>query len=125
MDISARVESLYWNLITNDMATTKKIIGKVPVYRGEFVLGKPYYKHNIVTMLGSSFISLVDGNVNIPCSVVNASFVLGEGWSFLADASYSYLKSLKEVDIPQEEFDDMMSAGTLDITKDYYTYEEE
>lgn len=107
------------------MATTKKIIGKVPVYRGDFVLGKTYYKHNIVTMLGSSFISLADENTNIPCNVVNDSFVLGEGWSFLADASYSYLKSIKEVDIPQEEFDAMMEAGTLDITKEYYTFEEE
>lgn len=107
------------------MATTKKIIGRVPVFRDEFVLGKTYYKHNIVTYLGSSFISLVDGNVRVPCSVVNNSFVLNEGWGFLADASYSYLKSLKEVDIPQEEFDAMMEAGTLDITKEYYTYEEE
>lgn len=107
------------------MATTKKIIGKVPVYRGEFVLGKTYYKQNIVTMLGSSFISLVDGNVNIPCSVVDGSFVLGEGWGFLADASYSYLEKQKEVDIPQEVFDAMMEAGTLDITKEYYTFEEE
>lgn len=107
------------------MATTKKIIGKVPMFRGEFVLGKTYYKQNIVTMLGSSFISLVDENVNVPCSVVDNSFVLGEGWGFLADASYSYLDKQKEVDIPQEEFDAMMNAGTLDTTKEYYTYEEE
>lgn len=107
------------------MATTKKIIGKVPTFRGEFVLGKTYYKQNIVTMLGSSFICLVDGNVNIPCSVVDDSFVLGEGWGFLADASYSYLEKEKEVDIPQNVFDAMMEAGTLDTTKEYYTYEEE
>lgn len=105
------------------MATTKKIIGKVPTFRGEFVLGKTYYKQNIVTMLGSSFISLVDGNIHIPCSVVDGSFVLGEGWGFLADASYSYLKSLKEVDISQEEFDALQESGNLDPSKTYYIYE--
>lgn len=105
------------------MATTKKIIGKVPVFRGEFVLGKTYYKQNIVTMLGSSFISLVDGNVNIPCTVVNNSFVLNEGWSFLADASYSYLKESSEVDISQEEFEALQESGQLDESKTYYIYE--
>ena len=104
------------------MATTKKIIGKVPVYRGEFELGKTYSKHNIVTMLGSSFISLVDGNVNFPCTVVNNSFVLNEGWSFLADASYSYLKESSEVDISQEEFEALQESGQLDESKTYYIY---
>ena len=31
----------------------------------------------------------------------------------------------KEVDIPQGEFDAMMESGTLDITKEYYTFEDE
>lgn len=105
------------------MATTKKIIGKVPVYRGEFELGKTYSKHNIVTMLGSSFISLVDGNTNLPCTVVTGSFVLCEGWGFLADASYSYLENQKEVDISQEEFDALQKSGELDESKTYYIYE--
>ena len=105
------------------MATTKKIIGKVPVYRGDFVLGKTYYKHNIVTYLGSSFISLVDENVSVPCSVVNNSFVLNEGWGFLADASYSYLKESSEVDISQEEFEALQESGQLDESKTYYIYE--
>lgn len=30
----------------------------------------------------------------------------------------------KEVDILQSTFDEMMEKGTLDTTKDYYTYEE-
>lgn len=105
------------------MATTKKIIGRVPVFRGEFVLGKTYYKHNIVTYLGSSFISLVDGNVRVPCSVVNNSFVLKKGWGFLADASYSYLKESSEVDISQEEFEALQESGQLDESKTYYIYE--
>lgn len=105
------------------MATTKKIIGRVPVFRDEFVLGKTYYKHNIVTYLGSSFISLVDGNVRVPCSVVNNSFVLNEGWGFFADASYSYLKESSEVDISQEEFEALQESGQLDESKTYYIYE--
>lgn len=31
----------------------------------------------------------------------------------------------KEVDLPQGEFDAMMESGTLDITKEYYTFEDE
>jgi hypothetical protein len=93
------------------------------VYRGEFELGKNYSKHNIVTMLGSSFISLVDGNMNIPSSVVDNSFILGEGWGFFADASYAYLKERSEVDISQEEFEALQESGQLDESKTYYIYE--
>lgn len=107
------------------MSTTKKIIGRVPVFRGAYEQGREYHKHNIVSHLGSSFVSLVDENKNEPCMVKNNAFVLNEGWAFLADASFSYLKKLNEVDIPQDEFDEMKNTGTLDITKEYYTYEEE
>lgn len=105
------------------MATTKKIIGQVPVYRGAFELGKPYFKHNIVTFLGSSFISLVDDNTNTPATIENDSFVLGEGWAFLADASYAYLKERSEVDISQEDFEALQASGLLDENKTYYIYE--
>lgn len=107
------------------MATTKKIIGQVPIYRGEYESDKTYHKHNIITMFGSSFISLINDNTYVPCSIINNSFVLGEGWEFLVDASYSYLEREKEVDIPQDVFDAMMEAGTLNTSKEYYTYEEE
>ena len=50
---------------------------------------------------------------------------MNEGWIFLVDNSEFYFYKNKEVDILQDEFDAMMNAGTLDITKEYYTYEEE
>lgn len=107
------------------MATTKKIIGSVPTTRGEYKEGEKYYKQNIVAYLGSAFISTIDENMSVPCVVQNGKFVLNEGWAFLVDNSEFYFYKEKEVDIPQEEFDAMMDAGTLDTTKEYYTYEEE
>ena len=107
------------------MATQKRTIGKLPVFRGEFVQGTVYSRLNIVTYLGSSFISQVDANEAVPCVVENDAFKLSYGWAFFADASASYLWKQTEVDIPQQEFDDRLEAGELDVTKRYYTYEEE
>ena len=107
------------------MATQKRTIGKLPVYRGGYVPGVAYSRLNIVTYLGSSFISLMDDNDSVPCVVENDAFVLSYGWDFFADASAAYLLEQRNVDLPQDEFDDRMEAGALDITKNYYTYEEE
>lgn len=104
------------------MATTKKLIGKVPVYRGQFVESKVYYMYNIVTYLGSSFICLEDNVTNFPCSIQNDKFIVDNKWSFFSDSSNSYLLPLKDVDISQTEFDDIPEEE-LDITKTYYIYE--
>ena len=72
------------------MATQKRIIGKLPVYRGAYVEGMIYYRFNIVSYLGSSFISEIDENTEVPCRVEGEEFVLSAGWSFFADASESY-----------------------------------
>jgi hypothetical protein len=106
------------------MATTKKIIGSVPTTRGEYKEGEKYYKQNIVSYLGSAFISTIDENMSVPCVVQNGKFVLNEGWAFLVDNSEFYFYKDKEVDLTQDEFDRRKEEGSLDITKDYYTYEE-
>lgn len=107
------------------MATQKRTIGKLPVYKGGVVEGNSYSRLNIVTYLGSSFISQVDGNTAVPCVVDEDAFVLSYGWAFFADASAAYLWKQTEVDLPQEEFEAKLDAGELDATKRYYTYEEE
>jgi hypothetical protein len=107
------------------MATPKRTIGKLPVYRGTYTENQVYSKFNIVTYLGSTFICTVDANENVPCTIENNSFVLSYGWSFMADNSYSYLMEQKQEFITQNEFDQLEEMGLLDPTKDYYTYEEE
>ena len=107
------------------MATQKRTIGKLPVYREEYKEGVSYSRLNIVTYMGSSFISNLDGNTAVPCVVENGMFKVSYGWSFFADASAAYLWKQTEVDLPQEEFDAMKEAGELDVNKRYYTYEEE
>ena len=95
------------------------------MYRGEYEPGKAYSRLNIVSYLGSSFISLMDANDSVPCVVENDGFVLSYGWSFVADASAAYLWKQTEVDLPQSEFEARLEAGELDVTKRYYTYEED
>ena len=106
------------------MATAKKIIGSVPTTRGEYKEGEEYYKQNIVSYLGSAFVSTMDENTSVPCIIQDGKFVLQEGWAFLVDNSETYFLKEKEVDLSQELFDQMREEGSLDITKDYYTYEE-
>lgn len=81
------------------MATQKKIIGKLPVFRGEYNKSVVYYKHNIVTYLGSSFISTKDENMSVPCSVGDKKFILSSGWAFFSDSSEAYFMD--------ERFDEM------------------
>ena len=106
------------------MTTTKKIIGSVPVNRGKYDANTKYYKQNIVQYLGSVFISAIDENTSVPCIIQDGNFILQEGWAFFVDNSETYFLKEKEVDLSQELFDQMREEGTLDITKDYYTYEE-
>lgn len=107
------------------MATQKRTIGKLPVYRGDYVEGTSYSRLNIVTYLGSAFISNVDGNTAVPCVVEGDEFVVSYGWGFFADASAAYLWKQTEVDLPQSEFEAKLDRNELDTTKRYYTYEEE
>lgn len=104
------------------MTTTKRVIGKVPIFRGTYEEGKEYFKYNIVTWMGSSFISLEDKNANVPATIENDSFVLGEGWDFIADASNAYILPMKDVDISQDVFDNIPESE-LDPNKTYYIYE--
>lgn len=98
---------------------------KVPTFKNEFIQGFAYSRMDIVTYLGSSFISMVDSNMLVPCVVEGDTFKVSNGWSFFADASAAYLFGQTEVDLSQDEFNAMLEAGELDVTKRYYIYEEE
>ncbi len=107
------------------MATVRKKIGRVPVYRGEYDSNKSYSMHNIVSYLNSSFISTVDGNTSAPCTVDGGNLVLNNGWQFMADSSYAYkLVDSMEEDISEAEFNRLKEEGKLDPNKRYYIYEE-
>lgn len=107
------------------MATVRKTIGRVPVYRGDYKSGTTYYMHNIVSYMGSSFVCVAESTTIIPCVESNGELVLNNGWNFLADASIgAKMLEAKEEDIQKEEFDAMKEAGTLDPNKRYYIYEE-
>lgn len=107
------------------MATVKKKIGRVPVYRGVYQVGKSYSMHNIVSYMNSSFVSERDGNTNPPCVEENGNLILSDGWQFLADSSYAYkLVDNMEEDISEAEFNRLKEEGKLDPNKRYYIYEE-
>lgn len=72
------------------MATQKRTIGKLPVFRKEYEEGLSYSRLNIVTYLGSCFISDIDSNTSVPCVVEGRRFILSPGWSSFTDASASY-----------------------------------
>lgn len=107
------------------MSTTKKVIGRIPIYRGKYNNDEMYHIQNIVTYLGSAFISKIDNNRTVPCIVENNRFVLQNGWDFFADASSSYLLNESEIDIPESTYIYLRDNGLLDITKKYYVYEDE
>lgn len=51
------------------MANVTKLIGRVPVPRGEYQAGSTYYKYNLVQYDGSTYMSLTDGNTTAPATV--------------------------------------------------------
>ena len=70
------------------MTNVKKIIGKVPVPRGEYKSGTVYYKYNLVTLYSSTFMSLVDNNSAAPATLDgDGNLIVNENWTVYADGS--------------------------------------
>lgn len=73
------------------MATTKKKIGKAPFPRGEYAAGTTYYRYNLVSRYGSTYICMVDSTTTPPATLgTDGKPVLGAGWKYFADASAAY-----------------------------------
>lgn len=51
------------------MGTTKLIIGKIPISKGEYQEGTAYQRLNQVTMLGSTYQSKIDDNTSAPAQM--------------------------------------------------------
>ena len=70
------------------MANVTKLIGRVPVPRGEYQAGRTYYKYNLVQYEGSTYMSLTDGNTAAPATVgEDGRTTVGENWQVWSDAS--------------------------------------
>ena len=70
------------------MANVTKLIGRVPVPRGEYQAGSTYYKYNLVQYDGSTYMSLTDGNTAAPATVGDdGRTTVGENWQVWSDAS--------------------------------------
>lgn len=73
------------------MATTKKIIGRVPVPRSEYAAGTTYYLYNLVSRYGSTYICMVDSTTTPPATLgSDGKPVVGAGWKYFADCSAAY-----------------------------------
>lgn len=67
------------------MATTTKTIGRVPYNRGNWNAQTTYYKQNVVSHNGSSFIATVDSPSTEPTAeYTDGQWVVATGWQLLA-----------------------------------------
>ena len=76
------------------MAENRLIIGSLPVMRGAYDAGVSYYRDNQVTMYGSTFQSLADGNVGFPPAELRADgkvyAINTDKWIITANAIEAY-----------------------------------
>ena len=88
------------------MATQKKVLGKLPVPRGEYVAGTGYGKYNLVTLYGSTYMSKEDSNNTPPATLSdNGKVVVNtEKWKVFADASLSYESGQKITNTGVEDY---------------------
>lgn len=88
------------------MATQKKVIGKLPVARGEYVEGTSYGKYNLVTKYGSTYMSKEDNNNTSPATLSDSGKVIvnTEKWETYADASLSYESGQKIANTGVEDY---------------------
>ena len=68
------------------MANQRKIIGRIPVYRGEWTIdNSPYHKLNDVTLYGCTFRSKIESNSYPPATIgSNGELVVNENWSLIS-----------------------------------------
>lgn len=67
------------------MATVKKNIGSVPVWRGKWASGTSYKLYNIVELDGNAYVSTVNDNTARPATTgTDGKITLGAGWGLLA-----------------------------------------
>lgn len=70
------------------MANVTKLIGRVPVPRGDYSPGTEYHMYNLVQFRGSTFASVSDNNTSVPATVdTDGTLTVNPGWKLWADGS--------------------------------------
>lgn len=100
------------------MAENQLIIGSLPVLRGAYDAGTSYYRDNQVTMYGSTFQSLTDGNMSYPPAELREDgkvyAINTDKWIIVANAIEAYNAgeriSALEATFSQEENPEYVSA---------------
>lgn len=110
------------------MATTKKNIGKIPIMKGEYQEGTTYQRLNQVTMLGSTFQSLINDNVGYPPAEVRDDgkvyAINTDKWIIVANALAAY-NAGKRIDDLAEKTEIKDEEGTVVDTPFRYIQNEE
>lgn len=80
------------------MSTVTKILdGGLPVTRGEYASGTTYYRHNIVSYLGSAFICTSETTTSAPATLGDdgMTITVNAGWAVFADGRSIYAEGSK------------------------------
>ena len=73
--------------------STKKLIGRIPISKGEYVAGNTYNRLSQVTLYGSTYQSKVDGNTSAPAILDdngNVQHANTDQWLVIADGREAY-----------------------------------
>lgn len=73
--------------------STKKLIGRIPISKGEYVTGNTYNRLSQVTLYGSTYQSKVDGNTSAPAILDdngNVQHANTDQWLVIADGREAY-----------------------------------
>ena len=91
------------------MGNITEIIGRLPVPRGAYSAGTTYYKYNLVTLYGSTYMCKSDNITTAPATKDSAGKVtVNANWEVWADASeVEYIEGL----VSQEKSDSSMSIS--------------
>lgn len=94
---------------------TKKVIGRIPVSKGEYVAGQTYNRLNQVTLYGSTYQSRVDGNTSAPAIMDadgNVQHANTDLWLIIADGREAYNAGEKLSSFSLQENDEFLAVET-------------
>lgn len=95
--------------------STKKLIGRIPISKGEYVAGQSYNRLSQVTLYGSTYQSKADGNTSAPAfldSDGNVHHANTDLWLVVADGSSAYNAGERTSCFSLQESDEFLSVET-------------
>lgn len=103
------------------MAQVTKNIGKIPVYKGDWVQGS-YGRLNQVSLFGSTFQSKIDKNTNKPAEIVEGKLVVNQNWDVVSNGTEAYLAGNKIAALEKDKADktelDKSNAQIVQLEQD-------